>query len=71
MTRSESRSLVELLQRETKAANKNLVIYISMAFGNPTTNLGARIVQDTLDWLKDIRVNTVTLADTVAPPLPI
>jgi hydroxymethylglutaryl-CoA lyase len=71
MTRSESRSLVELLQRETKAANKNLVIYISMAFGNPYDEpWGPEIVQDTLDWLKDIRVNTVTLADTVGTASP-
>ena len=71
MTRAESRSLVELLKRETKAANKNLVIYISMAFGNPYDEpWGPEIVQDTLDWLKDIRVNTVSLADTVGTASP-
>lgn len=71
MTRAESRSLVELLKRETKAANKNLVIYISMAFGNPYEEpWGPEIVQDTLDWLKDIRVNTVSLADTVGTASP-
>src|SRR5215467_10733280 len=32
MTRSESRTLVETLNQETKAANKGLVVYISMAF---------------------------------------
>src|SRR5260221_233630 len=35
MTRAESRTLVETLKRETKKANKDLVIYISMAFGSP------------------------------------
>ena len=71
MTRAESRSLVETLKRETKAANKNLVIYISMAFGNPYDEpWGPEIVQDTLDWLKDIRVNTVSLADTVGTASP-
>ena len=66
MTRAESRALVDTLKRETKAANKNLVIYISMAFGNPYDEpWGPEIVQDTLDWLKDIRVGTVSLADTV------
>jgi hydroxymethylglutaryl-CoA lyase len=35
MSRAESRDLVEKLQRETKAAGRNLVVYISMAFGNP------------------------------------
>jgi len=71
MTRGESRQLVETLKRETKAANKGLVIYISMAFGNPYDEpWGPEIVQDTLDWLKDIRVNTVSLADTVGTAAP-
>ncbi len=71
MTRGESRNLVETLKRETKSANKNLVIYISMAFGNPYDEpWGPEIVQDTLDWLKDIRVTTVSLADTVGTASP-
>jgi hydroxymethylglutaryl-CoA lyase len=71
MTRGESRQLVETLKRETKAADKGLVIYISMAFGNPYEEpWGPEIVQDTLDWLKDIRVNTVSLADTVGTATP-
>jgi hydroxymethylglutaryl-CoA lyase len=71
MTRAESRHLVETLKRETKSTNKALVIYISMAFGNPYDEpWGPEIVQDTLDWLKDIRVNTVSLADTVGTATP-
>jgi hydroxymethylglutaryl-CoA lyase len=71
MTRAESRRLVETLKRETKAANKGLVIYVSMAFGNPYDEpWGPEIVQDTLDWLKDIRVNVVSLADTVGTATP-
>src|SRR5436309_9113464 len=35
MSRDESRALVETLKKETQAAKKDLVIYISMAFGNP------------------------------------
>jgi len=71
MTRAESRALVETLKRETKAANRDLVIYISMAFGNPYEEpWGPELVQDTLDWLKDIRVNTVSLADTVGTATP-
>ena len=71
MTRGESRQLVETLKHETKAANKGLVIYISMAFGNPYEEpWGPEIVQDTLDWLKDIRVGTVSLADTVGTATP-
>lgn len=71
MTRAESRQLVDILKRETKAANKDLVIYISMAFGNPYDEpWGPEIVRDTLEWLKDIRVSTVSLADTVGTATP-
>jgi hydroxymethylglutaryl-CoA lyase len=66
MSRDESRRLVEKLKKDTAAASRDLVIYISMAFGNPYDEpWGAEIVHDTLDWLKDIRVRTVSLADTV------
>lgn len=71
MTRGESRALVETLKRETKKADKDLVIYVSMAFGNPYDEpWGPEIVQDTLDWLKDIRITTVSLADTVGTATP-
>src|SRR5689334_25019876 len=71
MSRAESRALVETLKRETKKAGKDLVIYISMAFGNPYEEpWGPEIVQDTLDWLKDIRITTVSLADTVGTATP-
>src|SRR6267378_2754682 len=49
MTRDESRLLVEKLRKETAAANRGLVIYISMAFGNPYDEpWGAEIVADTV-----------------------
>jgi hydroxymethylglutaryl-CoA lyase len=71
MTREESRALVETLKKETAAANRDLVIYISMAFGNPYDEpWGPEIVQDTLEWLKDVRVRTVSLADTVGTASP-
>lgn len=71
MNRAESRALVETLKRETSAANKGLVIYISMAFGNPYNEpWGPELVQDTLEWLKDIHVQTVSLADTVGTATP-
>jgi hydroxymethylglutaryl-CoA lyase len=71
MTRAESRALVETLKRETKKADKDLVIYISMAFGNPYEEpWGPEIVQDTLDWLTDIHITTVSLADTVGTATP-
>jgi hydroxymethylglutaryl-CoA lyase len=66
MSRAESRELVEKLQRETKAARRKLVVYISMAFGNPYDEpWGPEIVEETLVWLKDVGVTTVSLADTV------
>jgi hydroxymethylglutaryl-CoA lyase len=71
MTREQSRTLVEKLKKATQAANRGLVIYISMAFGNPYDEpWGPEIVQDTLEWLKDIRVRTVSLADTVGTASP-
>ncbi len=71
MTREESRNLAEKLKKETAAANRGLVTYISMAFGNPYDEpWGPEIVADTLEWLKDIRVRTVSLADTVGTASP-
>src|ERR1700751_2515610 len=71
MTREQSRALVETLKKATAAADRGLVIYISMAFGNPYEEpWGPEIVQDTLDWLKDIRLRTVSLADTVGTASP-
>jgi hydroxymethylglutaryl-CoA lyase len=71
MTRDESRALVEKLKRETTAANVGLVIYVSMAFGNPYDEpWGPEIVGETLEWLKDIRARTVSLADTVGTASP-
>src|SRR6202522_2602947 len=71
MSRAESRELVEKLQKDTKAAGKKLVVYISMAFGNPYDEpWGAEIVEETLIWLKDVGVRTVSLADTVGTASP-
>lgn len=71
MSRSESRALVEKLHRETHAAGRNLVVYISMAFGNPYDEpWGPEIVEDTLVWLKQVGVHTVSLADTVGTASP-
>jgi hydroxymethylglutaryl-CoA lyase len=71
MSRAESRALVEKLRRDTKAAGRKLVVYISMAFGNPYEEpWGPEIVEDTLVWLKDVGVQTVSLADTVGTAAP-
>ena len=66
MTRGESRTLVEALRKATKSSGHGLVVYISMAFGNPYDEpWGPELVEDTLIWLKDIGVRCVSLADTV------
>jgi len=66
MSRGESRALVEEIRKATKASGHGLVVYISMAFGNPYEEpWGAEIVEDALVWLKDIGVRSVSLADTV------
>jgi hydroxymethylglutaryl-CoA lyase len=71
MTRAESRLLVEKLRKETTTANCGFVVYISMAFGNPYDEpWGPEIVAETLDWLKDIHINTISLADTVGTASP-
>jgi len=71
MSRGESRALVEELRTATKASGHGLVVYISMAFGNPYEEpWGAEIVEDALVWLKDIGVRSVSLADTVGTTPP-
>lgn len=71
MSRNEARNLVAKLKKDTAAAKRGLVVYISMAFGNPYEEpWGPEIVAETLEWLKDIRVHTVSLADTVGTATP-
>jgi hydroxymethylglutaryl-CoA lyase len=66
MSRAESRAMVEQLRKATKASGHGLVIYISMAFGNPYEEpWGPEIVEEALVWLKDIGIRTVSLADTM------
>jgi hydroxymethylglutaryl-CoA lyase len=71
VSRDESRALVEKMKKSTAEANRGLVIYVSMAFGNPYDEpWGPEIVHETLEWLKDLRVRTVSLADTVGTASP-
>ncbi len=71
MSRAESRALVETLKKATKSAGRDMVVYISMAFGNPYEEpWGPEIVEDALIWLKDIGVRTISLADTVGTATP-
>jgi hydroxymethylglutaryl-CoA lyase len=71
MSRAESRTLVEEMRKATKSAGRGMVVYISMAFGNPYEEpWGPEIVEDTLVWLKDIGVRQISLADTVGTATP-
>ncbi len=71
MSRSESRALVEQLHTAGNAARRDLVVYISMAFGNPYDEpWGPEIVEETLLWLKEMGVRAVSLADTVGTATP-
>jgi hydroxymethylglutaryl-CoA lyase len=71
MSRGESRALVEELRKATKESGHGLVVYISMAFGNPYEEpWGPEIVEDTLVWLKDVGVQSASLADTAGNASP-
>ncbi|HXN23358.1 MAG TPA: hydroxymethylglutaryl-CoA lyase [Candidatus Dormibacteraeota bacterium] len=71
MTRAESRAIVQTLKKATNTAGRELVVYISMAFGNPYDEpWGPEIVEETLEWLKGLNVRTVSLADTVGTATP-
>ena len=71
MSRTESRALVEQIRKATKDARRDMVVYISMAFGNPYEEpWGPEIVEETLVWLKDAGVRTVSLADTAGNASP-
>jgi len=71
MSRGESRALVEQIRKATKVSGHNVVVYISMAFGNPYEEpWGAEIVEDALVWLKDTGIHSVSLADTVGNASP-
>ena len=74
MSQAESGQLVEKMQQEIKVRGETgptLVIYISMAFGNPYGDPSSpRIVAETIQWLKRIGIRYVSLADTVGRARP-
>src|SRR2546426_2646815 len=66
MTSAESRALVEKIQPAVAAGGRDLVVYISMAFGNHYGEpWSPKTVEQALVWLKSMGVKTVSLADTV------
>ena len=71
MSLSESRALVQDLQGATKAAGRNLVVYVSMAFGNPYGEpWSPEVTADAVSWLQGVGVRTISLADTVGTAQP-
>ena len=71
MSLSESRTLVEKPQRAAEVMGRDLVVYISMAFGNPFDEpWSPEVVENAIVWLKQIGVRTVSLADTVGTAQP-
>jgi hydroxymethylglutaryl-CoA lyase len=71
MSPAECRPLVARLVRRTRAAGRGLVVYISMAFGNPYGDpWSPDLVVETLAWLSGTGVTTVSLADTVGTATP-
>ncbi|HET7840273.1 MAG TPA: hydroxymethylglutaryl-CoA lyase [Terriglobia bacterium] len=66
MSREESQALTRKLNEAARQAARKLVVYISMAFGNPFDEpWGPELVEETIVWLKSIGVETIALADTV------
>lgn len=73
-TQEQSRALVQRLHDILEAEGPNhrsLVVYISMAFGNPYGDpWELAFVVNTLQWLSDMEVRIVSLADTVGKARP-
>jgi hydroxymethylglutaryl-CoA lyase len=71
MSLSESRALVQELQGATKAVGRNLVVYVSMAFGNHYGEpWSPEVTADAVSWLRDVGVKTISVADTVGTAQP-
>ncbi|HLW79039.1 MAG TPA: hydroxymethylglutaryl-CoA lyase, partial [Terriglobia bacterium] len=73
MSQAESRALTEKLLRGIRKSKpaRDLVVYISMAFGNHYEEpWSAEVTEEALLWLKRIGVKSVSLADTVGTATP-
>jgi hydroxymethylglutaryl-CoA lyase len=74
MTQEQLRELVQRLHHALEAEgphHRQLVVYISMAFGNPYGDpWEPALVAETLAWLSGTGVHTVSLADTVGQARP-
>jgi hydroxymethylglutaryl-CoA lyase len=74
MSKAESEALVEKLHwavSTPRSPVRNLVVYISMAFGNNYDEpWGPEIVIEAVQWLKRIGLKQVSLADTIGTASP-
>lgn len=71
MSQSESRDLVKKIHQAALARGLNLVVYISMAFGNSFGEpWSAEVTAETVEWLKTVGVKAISLADTVGVATP-
>jgi hydroxymethylglutaryl-CoA lyase len=61
-----ARDLLLLMRERTRKARRRLVVYLSMAFGNPYGDpYSVAAVAEAVDWLRQQRVRAVSLADTI------
>lgn len=71
MSQSESRALVTTLEHATRTRGLSLVVYVSMAFGNPFGEpWSPEITEDAVDWLRTTGVKSISLADTTGVASP-
>lgn len=71
MSQSESRALVKEIHQTSLARGLRVAVYISMAFGNSFGEpWSAEVTADTVGWLKNTGVTTISLADTVGVATP-
>lgn len=71
MSQSESKALVSDIQAAARARGINVVVYISMAFGNAFGEpWSAEVTAETVEWLAKSGVGAISLADTVGVATP-
>jgi len=65
-TLEESIDVLEAIEQKARDAGLSLVVYISMAFGNPYGDLwNVEELMEAVDLLSDMQVEQVSLADTI------
>ena len=66
-----ARELVASMHESSRRAWRGFVVYLSMAFGNPYGDpYSPELVAAAVDWLRDLGVRSVSLADTAGSATP-